>query len=89
MPSRVIAMPTGVISSGRNPFGSNLISPVTLFEAVSMMLTVPPISLVTQSSLRSGVSASRRGRSPTRMFAASLRVPASTTWTMWATSEVT
>ena len=82
-------MPTGVTSSGRNPSGSNSKLSTTSWLATSMMLTEPDSSLVTHSSLPSGVSAKRRGRLPTRMLASTSSVAVFTACTMFATSEVT
>jgi hypothetical protein len=53
------------------------------------MLTLASSSLVTHSSLPSGVSAMRRGRLPTLTFFSTLALATSITCIMLATSEVT
>jgi hypothetical protein len=60
-----------------------------VWSAVEMMLTLAPSSLVTHSSLPSGVIAMRRGRLPTLMFFVTLALAVSITCTRLATSEVT
>ena len=64
-----MVMPTGVTSSLRKPLGANVTVSFTTLAFASSTVTEAPSSLVTHTSLPSGVSAKRRGRLPTTTLA--------------------
>src|SRR5450830_875162 len=75
--------------AGAGPFRSSVRVWTTFCSAVEMMLMLAPSSLLTRSSLPSGLRAMRRGRWPTARVLTSLWLAVSITCTLLATSEVT
>src|SRR5271163_675068 len=88
LPSEVNLIPTGWISSLRNPGTSKPIVWVTAFLTGSMTETLPPTSDDTQSSDPSGVNSAKRGRGGTRMLATIFFAGQSMRWAMLVVSEV-